>query len=156
QGTSSRYTITWVDINLKTAFAQSGVAECTTNCRTTVISQIALPDGTSYTFAYDCDSTTGNGACGSPGGQSAYYGTLTKMTLPTGAIITYGYTNFKDYNNAVGHWVTSKSSSAGGTWLYNPSGVFGLTTGNPCAPGSLVSCLQTKVNRPDNSYEIAS
>lgn len=47
QGTS-RYTITYADINLKTSFGQSGVSECTTNCRTTIISNIALPDGTSY------------------------------------------------------------------------------------------------------------
>ncbi|HKW18904.1 MAG TPA: RHS repeat-associated core domain-containing protein [Terriglobales bacterium] len=152
QGTS-RYTITWADISLKTNFQQSGTSECTTNCITTVIRNIVLPDGTNYSFQYDCDSSTGNAACNSSGGQSAYYGTLTKMTLPTGDTITYGYTNFKDFNGAVSRWLTSKSSSKG-YWSYNPTGIYGLSTSNPCAPGYNVSCLQTAVYRPDGSSEI--
>lgn len=152
QGTS-RYTITWADISLKTSFQQSGTSECTTNCITTVIQNIALPDGTNYTFKYDCDSSTGNAACNSGSGQSAYYGTLTSMALPSGDTVTYGYTNFKDFNGAVSRWLTSKSSSKG-YWSYNPAGIYGLSTSNPCAPGYNVSCLQTAIYRPDGSSEI--
>src|SRR5262249_16623178 len=86
-------------------------------------------------------------------GQSTYYGMLTKMTLPTGETVNYGYSNFTDFNGGVGRWLTSKSTTKG-TWSYSQSGQNGPGTSNPCASGVLVSCLQTKVTRPDGSVEI--
>jgi len=106
-------------IPLKTQFGQSGVTECTTNCSVIVYSTIALPDNTQYQFKYDCDSSTGNTACGSPAGQSAYYGTLISVTLPTGGQITYGYTTFTDSYGNKSRWLNSRTS-AGGTWSYTP------------------------------------
>src|SRR2546425_1484098 len=156
QGGMSYYTINGTTISVKTAFQQSGITECNTNCTATVVKSIVLPNSSQYSFKYDCNSTTGNAACGSPGGQSAYYGTLISMTLPTGQTIGYGYTDFKDFTGAVSHWLNSKSSSQG-TWSYSPSGIYGLGTNTPCLPGNYyVSCLQTVVGKPDNSMEVIS
>jgi len=143
QGTMSRYALTYSDIPLKTAFGQSGVAECTTNCWTTVITGITQPDGTSYSFLYDCDSSTGNPACNSTGGQTAYYGTLTQMTLPTGGTVTYTYANFRDALRSVGRWLTSKYASAGGIWSYYQSVTSGTTQ-------------QVTVAKPDYSQDVIS
>lgn len=109
-------------IPVKTNFGQSGVSECNTSngCSPFVVfTGIALPDGTSYSFKYDCDSSTGNAACGSPAGQSAYYGTLISVTLPTGATIQYGYITFADAYNNKWRWVNSRTSG-GATWTYQP------------------------------------
>ena len=95
QGTTSSYTISYADVYLSTNFKQYAVTDCS-NCLATIITSITLPDNTKYTFTYDCDSASGIPACNSPSGQAAYYGLLTSMTLPTGAQITYGYTNFLD------------------------------------------------------------
>jgi RHS repeat-associated protein len=84
----------------------------------TVVQSIALPDGTSYTFKYDCDSST-NTACGSLSGQSAYYGLLTSMTLPTTGTVTYGYTTFSDSYSNKSRWFNSRQT-VGGTWTYTP------------------------------------
>lgn len=141
QGSTSNYTVTTAIIPVKTNFKQSGVTECTSNCTATVIQTIGLPDGTSYSFLYDCDSTTGNTACNSPGGQTAYYGTLTQMTLPTSGSVTYGYTIFKDAAGGISQWLTSKSSSASCCWAYTPTVInSGLQQ-------------QVTVSKPDGSKE---
>src|SRR5580704_8086452 len=124
QNHTSRFTVNTTSISAKTAFGQSNVTECTTSCTLTVISSIGLPDGTSYSFKYDCDTST-NSSCGSTSGHSSYYGVLTSMTLPTGAVITYTHTNFKDASNNQYLWVTSRASS--GTWNYTPQ-----TCGTTC------------------------
>jgi YD repeat-containing protein len=119
QGGTSRYTATMASIPVISHFGQSGVTECTFNCAVYVIQSLALPDGTSFNFKYDCDSSTGIAACSSPVGQAGYYGELTSVTLPTGGQITYGWTTFFDsYGNAA-RWVNSRTS-AGGTWTYTP------------------------------------
>lgn len=161
QGTTSQYTLSFADIPLKTSFGWSGVAECVTNCWTTVLTGITLPDGTSYSFKYDCDSTTGNSACNAAGSQSGYYGTLTQMTLPTGQQISYGYSMFggvswgNNHNQYPSWWVTSKSSSQG-NWVFTPLATAGAGPANNCLPNYQVGCLQTTVDKADGSYDIIS
>lgn len=117
QGGVSTYTITTTTIPVQTEFGQSSVGEFAGSL--VVPQSIALPDGTSYQFKYDCDSTKGNAACGSPGGQNGYYGLLTSVTLPTGGTVSYGYTKFSDsYSNKM-EWFSSRTS-ASGTWAYSP------------------------------------
>lgn len=118
----SIYTVTPASINVITDFGQAGITECTQGCTMPVVQSINLPDGSAYTFKYDCDSTaTGQTqVCSSPGGQTAYYGLLTSMTLPTGEVINYSYTNFKDSYANHAEWLTTKSSSLGGYWSYSP------------------------------------
>lgn len=114
----SNYNVGRTVIPVKTAFGQSGVTECTNNCTVQVVTGITLPDGTQYQFKYDCDSSA-NSACGSPSGQSAYYGTLISVTLPTGGQVTYNYFTFSDsYGNKV-RWLDWRGS-AGVGWTYSP------------------------------------
>jgi hypothetical protein len=112
ESTQSLYTINYADIPLNTDFGESGVTECTTaaNCMATVVTSILQPDGSMYTFLYDCYQT-GNTACNSPESQTYYYGTMTSMTLPTGGVITYQYENFTDAIGGVSHWLNSKSNT---------------------------------------------
>jgi RHS repeat-associated protein len=123
-GVESSYSTAPIYAN--TEFGQSGVTECSQNpphsyCPISVVQAINLSDGTSYQFKYDCDSSTGNPACGSPAGQSAYYGTLISMTLPAGGTITYTYANFKD-NSGKENRVVSSRTAAGGQWQYAYTG----------------------------------
>ncbi len=143
QNHTSEFTVNTTSVAVKTAFGQSGVTECTTSCTLTVVSSISLPDLTSYSFKYDCDSGT-NSACGSASGHSSYYGVLTSMTLPTGATITYTHANFKDASNNQYLWLTSRASG-GGTWNYTPQT---YTTG--CA----TSCEQYTVAQPSGDQEL--
>jgi RHS repeat-associated protein len=118
QGTAN-YSITDATINVNTDFQQQGVQETSTTI--TVIRSITLPDAeqSTYYFTYDCDSSTGNAACGSPSGQSAYYGELIGITLPTGGQVNYSYTTFKDAYSNMSQWVQSRSA-ASGFWGYSP------------------------------------
>ncbi len=145
---SSTFTITYATFNVKTAFGQAHVTECTTNCTIQVIQSIQLPDGNSYTFQYDCDSTTGNTACGSPGGQAAYYGVMTSMTLPSGGQVTYSYTNFSDSYANKSRWLNSRTS-AGGTWTYTPTV---LTTCASQQVGCKEKVIATKPNGDRTEY----
>lgn len=60
----------------------------------TAVQDIQLPDGTHYSFTYDSGSGTG------------HYGTMTSMTLPTGGVIQYGWSNFLDSYQNQNRWLT--------------------------------------------------
>jgi RHS repeat-associated protein len=143
EGGLSDYIVTTATIPLSTDFEQSGIAECNSsnNCTAQVITSIALPDGTSYSFLYDCYEA-GNSACNSPEGQSGYYGTLTSMSLPSGATITYQYENYTDAIGNVSRWLTYKSSG-NGLWSYFPN-VTSSTT------------QQVVVDKPNNLQDVIS
>jgi RHS repeat-associated protein len=163
QGGTSTYTVSYAAIPVATDFQLSGVSDCNDNCTVDVITSIGLPDGSSYSFTYDCYQS-GNAACNSPEGQSGYYGTLTSMTLPTGAQITYGYSTFggvsweNNNNQYPSRWLTSKASSAG-TWTFDPVVTAGAGPNEVvCLPNSglYVGCMNVQVSRPDGSFEITS
>lgn len=152
-GGTSRYIITGeTTIPVNTNFGQSGVAECNTanGCGPFVVrTGLTLPDGSTYTFKYDCDSSTGNSACGSPAGQSAYYGMLISMTLPTGATIQYGYTTYADAYGNKWRWLNSRTSG-GGTWTYSPA----LVNSFFCAVTQTNCQQKVTVTAPDSSKKI--
>jgi hypothetical protein len=75
-GTRARYTVTTETINVNTYFQQSAVSEFSGTL--TAIQSIQLPDGSSYSFAYDSGSLAGVG----------YYGELASITLPTGSTVS--------------------------------------------------------------------
>ncbi len=142
-------------IPVKTNFGQSGVTECNSNCLLTVIQSITITNPASpstpvtYVFKYDCDSSTGNPACGSPANQSGYYGLLTSVTLPTGGTVTYGYQTFKDAYGNYSRWLNSRTSE-GGTWSYTPKV---LTTTCGSGPG----CTQsTTVVAPSGATKVTT
>jgi RHS repeat-associated protein len=142
QGGASNYVVTTAAIPVSTNFGESGVTECNNDCTVTVITSIGLPDGSGYSFSYDCYDS-GISACNSPSGQSGYYGTLTGMSLPSGATISYSYETFTDGRGAVGRWLTSKNSTTGAAWAYTPvaNGDTGLTV---------------TIAKPDGSKDVGS
>ncbi len=84
QGSTSRFTVTTTTINVVTGFRQFGVGEY--GGTLTAVQSLGLPDGTSYTFAYDSGI--------SPISPPGFYGLLNSMTLPTGGQVTYAFTTF--------------------------------------------------------------
>jgi RHS repeat-associated protein len=147
QGTA-QYSLSTATINVKTDFQQSsgGVPVQETSTTLTVISSLKLPDaaGSTYSFTYDCDESTGP-ECGSPSGQSAYYGELIGITLPTGGKVSYSYTVFGDAYGNKSEWVHSRSA-ASGSWSYTPQ-VLNSCSANQYWPAN--SCEQkTTVSSP--------
>jgi RHS repeat-associated protein len=125
-GSTSRYVTQDATINVSTNFGKSGVTECKPTdanpyCLVPVIRSITLPDGSSFSFKYDCDPSIAGQSdlCGSPTGQGAYYGEIVSMTLATGGTIQYTYSVFTDSYRNVSRWLSSRVA-AGGTWTYTP------------------------------------
>jgi RHS repeat-associated protein len=135
------YTVTTQTVNVQSNFGQSGLVECTTSCTVTVVQSIQFPDTTSYSFKYDCDSTT-NAVCSSPTGQSAYYGLLTSMTLRTGATIGYTWQVITDAQGNRYNWLQQRTTPDG-PWGY------AQTVTTACGSGQ-VDCQQTnKITKPN-------
>ena len=142
EGATSTYSLTFVNVPVQTKFGEPNVQECAAigyACMLPVLQSIGLPDGTSYTFTYDCYEPTVS-ACNSPSGQTAYYGLMTSMTLPTGGTVQYSYITYKDPKGGYSRWLSSKTS-AGETWTFTPS-VTSSTT------------QKVTVVRPDQSKEV--
>ncbi len=129
QGGTSRYAVQTEQIGVNTAFGTTNLEYPGT---LSVIQSITLPDGASYSFTYDAGTTSG------------HYGLLTSMTLPTGAVINYGYANFADAYSRVARWVTSRSTSDG-TWSYIPQAI------PPC---NTFSCQQVTVTKPSGDSAV--
>jgi RHS repeat-associated protein len=127
----SQYFISCATIKVKSDFQQSEVQDTSTTMQ--VIRSLTLPDdaGSTYYFTYDCDQTDSAnpaGACSSAGGQNAYYGELTGITLPTGGTVSYSYSTLSDVYQNKSRWVSSRQSS-GGSWSYTPLVVTSCDTG---------------------------
>lgn len=144
-GQPRSYTTTNASIPVSTNFGQTGVAEYSQTF--SVVQSLTLPDGSTYTFKYDCDSSTGNPACGSPSGQTGYYGLLVSVTLPTTGTVNFGYTSFTDSFGNKRRWLTSHTSSTG-TWTYSPSVI------STCGSGGYGCQQKVTVMAPDYSKKV--
>ncbi len=140
QGTTSRFTVTTLNIGAQTNFGQAGVTEYSGGFA--VIQSLALPDGTSYNFGYDYNT---------PPGGAYFYGSLVSITLPTGSIninppigqIIYTYANFADSYGNKNRWVNTRTV-AGGTWTYAPAVI------STCASGGTGCQQKVTVTRPSS------
>jgi hypothetical protein len=114
-GTRNRYTVTTAPVYFRTLFLQSDVSEASGTFN--AIQSIGLPDGSSYQSSLD----TG------PVGPSHFYtGELVSMTLPTGGVITYDYTNFLDsFGNK--NWWLNHLYKDGGTTTFTPKQISSCT-----------------------------
>ena len=109
-GTRVRYIVTMEQLALTTAFSQQDVVEYQNNGNPpgsnhpniSAIQSIQLPDGSSYQFSYDS------------------YGEIQSVTLPTGGVVGYGWTNYLDSYQNVNHWVGSETL-AGNTTTFTPA-----------------------------------
>jgi RHS repeat-associated protein len=148
EGGTSTYIVNWTSFGVHTAFGGPyGNFSCTSCIG--VIQSIQLPDNTSYLFKYDCDSSLGNPACGSPHSQMFYTGELTSMTLPTGSQITYSYTYFNGADGA-GYYATnglSGRTTPDGSWSYT------LAQATPCTSPN-TECEQLTVTSPSSDNTV--
>jgi hypothetical protein len=149
QGTV-QYQIAYTTINVQSNFQQSGVSDTSTSIE--VVRSLTLPDAaqSTYYFTYDCDESSGNPACVTPAGQSAYYGVLKGITLPTGGQDSYSYQTFQDRFGNKGLWVESYAGS-GGNWSYSPH----IVGSGFCGPNPQVFCQNTTVTSPTGITEYA-
>ena len=132
-GTRVRYTVTYENVTLTTAFNQSGVTEYQNNGTHSptipAIQSIGLPDGSSYQFSYDS------------------YGEIQNMTLPTGGVVKYGWTNYTDSYQNVNRWI-SQSTIAGYSTLYTPSVI------TQCASNGTGCQESVNVHRPSGDETV--
>lgn len=122
QGGTSSFKFCYVALSILTNFRWPGAAEYTANIN--VLQSVILPNSTTWTFDYNdrdpSDPTSVN------------YGGLTKITLPTGGVISYTYTNISTPQCAapascfvpVSRYVSTRMTNANDgngpqTWLYN-------------------------------------
>ncbi len=87
-GTRVRYVVTTSPISVTTAFGVTFIPDYTGTLNP--ITNIQLPDSSSYSFTYDG------------------YGELTSVTLPTGGTITYAHNNFTDSTGEINRWLYSR------------------------------------------------
>lgn len=143
-GANAAYTMNYLQYTVKTNFGVTGINEYgpLTN---SLVSSIALPDGSSYGFTYEQTP----GACTPNTGTqpTCVTGRIASATLPTGGTITYTYTGG---NNGI----ESDGSAAGITRTLNPGGEWqysrSLVTGTP----GTKSTWTTTVIDPSNNYTV--
>jgi RHS repeat-associated protein len=103
-GTRVRYAVTSASVPVATDFQQSNVYEWNPSVQyLTPVQSISLPDGSQYTFSYDG------------------YGGLSSVTLPTGGVVQYGYTNFVDSSNTANRWLSSRTQGSNPPMTFTPS-----------------------------------
>ena len=108
-GNPRSYTVNYAPFQIATAFNAVGFDGPITEYNGTrnAITSVVLPDNTSYTFQYD------------------NYGGLTQLTLPTGAMITYGWSTFGTADGMI-RYVSSRTVTVNGVasrWLFARSQV---------------------------------
>ena len=103
-GGRARYTVTTANFPLNTAFNQQGVKEYSNTLPT--ITNLQLPDGSSYSFTYE-----------------PQFGELASVTLPTGGIIKYGWLTFFDSYQNANRWVASRTVGSDPATTFTPNTV---------------------------------
>ena len=130
-GTRVRYTVTIASVPVATNFQQSDTYEWNPQTEfLTPVQSIQLPDGSSYTFGYDS------------------YGELNSLTLPTGGVVQYGYSNFVDSSQTSNRWLTSRRLGS------NPAMVFTPSVVTQCANYS-TGCVEQEIVHQPNGDEWA-
>jgi RHS repeat-associated protein len=118
-GASVPYTMNYTNYTVATNFGISGVTEYRSAAAVPLVSSIVLPDGSQYLFQYEATpSTPAPGACTPYAGTTCVTARIWKVTLPTGGLITYTYT---DGNNGIlpdGSVATLNRATPDGTWKY--------------------------------------
>jgi RHS repeat-associated protein len=150
----STYTVKTQSVSVSTNFAQPSTTEDSGSFA--AISEVDLPDNSKYQFTYDS------------GTSGTHYGTLSTMTLPTGATITYQFTNFSDAYGNHNMWLITRSISGtgitAGTWTYTPQVNTTCTSGGynchqqltVTAPSTDTKVYMFNLNGGAHAYEIDS
>jgi RHS repeat-associated protein len=136
-GLRVRYTVTTAPITVSTAFqpySQSDIypwLSSTDGVYLYPVQSILLPDGVSqYIFSYDTN------------------GEVSNVTLPTGGVITYGYTDFVDSASTENMWLSSRTVGS------NPSTTFTPSVVTACANYSTGCVEQVNVHKPSGDETV--
>jgi hypothetical protein len=131
------YSLNYQQYTVATHFGVTGIAEYPATS-VPLVDNIALPDGSKYSFAYEqttgsCTPLTGTylGNC--------VTGRIASVTLPSGGMITYGYTGGSALIGSDGSTTNlTRTLSPGGTWTYARANVSGshwtTTISDPTTP----------------------
>src|SRR5713226_4938587 len=107
-GANASYAMKYSSYTVQTAFGCSGISEYGPTS-ISLVSEIDLPDGSKYTFAYEQ----------TPSVPANVTGRLKSVTLPTGGTISYAYSGG---NNGIicadGSAATLTRTTPDGTWTY--------------------------------------
>ncbi len=120
-GGSSYYTVNYSQYTVETNFGCYGVTDYGRTQQQTayLVSSISLPDGTSYSIAYELTPN--------PIHPGAFTGRIASITLPTGGVISYNYNGKLGISCTDGSPVSLARTTPDGTWVYtrpvvNPTG----------------------------------
>ena len=133
---SQYYQVNYTSYNIKTNF-NCGPSEYTSSGTVSLVSSVALPDGSQYSFTYE----------DTPSHSGYKTGRISQVTLPTGGTISYDYT-YTGSNDGIncsdGSTVVLKRTlnPGGGVWQYSRSGA------NPAWTTTLID--------PGNNYTVIS
>jgi RHS repeat-associated protein len=122
-GGNATYTVNYTQYTVATNFGVSGIVEYGPLSKA-LISSIALPDGSSYTFTYEQTP----GSCNPLSGTFSYCITarLASVTLPTSGSITYAYSGGSNGIESDGTTANlTRTLSPGGQWQYARTQVLG-------------------------------
>jgi RHS repeat-associated protein len=135
-GTNVAYTMKYTSYTVRTNFGCSGVSEYGPTAQD-LVSEIDLPDGTKYTFAYEA----------TPSYSGDVTGRLASVTLPTGGTISYTYTGGSNgIVCADGSTATLGRQTPDGTWSYAHSENGTAWTTTITAPTYNTQNSQTVIN----------
>ncbi|HEY2496730.1 MAG TPA: RHS repeat-associated core domain-containing protein [Candidatus Angelobacter sp.] len=146
-GTPASVTMNYTSYIVQTAFGCAGVAEYPATA-VNLVSSVALPDGSSYSFQYEP----------TPGHAGSVTGRISEITLRTGGTIQYTYIGGSNgIECADGSTAGLNRATIDGTTGYTRSGSGATWTttfsdGTPVAPNITVINFQT-AGSPANFYE---
>ena len=113
-GGSAYYQINYTNYTVATNFGVSGIGEYKSSAAVPLVSSIALPDGSQYSFTYEPTP----GSCTPYSGTTCVTARLKSFTLPTGGTITYSYSGGNNGILSDGSTATLTRVTPDGTWVY--------------------------------------
>lgn len=121
---TAKVTVNYTSYTVATNFGVSGIKEFGATA-VSLVSSIALPDGTQYTFNYEpTPSVPSAGACTPLSGTYSHNcvtARLASITLPTGGSIQYTYSGGNNGVLTDGTVATLRRQTPDGTWTYTRS-----------------------------------
>jgi len=118
-GAPASYTVNYTNYTVATNFVISGISEYKSAAAVPLVSSIALPDGSQYSFLYEATpSTAPLGTCTPYAGTTCVTARITKVILPTGGSIIYSYSGGNNGILPDGSTATLTRTTPDGTWIY--------------------------------------
>ena len=114
-GAAAPYTMYYTNYTVATNFGVSNIGEYKSSAAVPLVTSIALPDTTQYTFTYEPTPGTCTPDSGS---TSCVTGRIASVQLPTGGTISYTYTGGNNGIFSDGSAATLTRTTPDGTWQY--------------------------------------